>query len=204
MSLTAVIGKKQTKTPRQVCAALLAAASLAMVAGPGQAENLQAKNRIIDLMLCYGEGTDTIALNGPFDERLEEGIAIYRECFTEDATFNLWLPGSDFDGPPSLPPIQGVVPWAEGVVAGNVTPVDGDGNSLVRDQHMLTNFHVETKGRVGTLTAYLNNTRTIYGEDGAPVSNVISNGTYTLYVEKLRGKWMATELDLKLNSVYVP
>jgi hypothetical protein len=203
MSLITFIGEK-SRVSACFAFTFVIAVGLGFVSGPVQAENLQAKNRIIDLMLCYGEGTDTIALNGPLDERLEEGIEIYRDCFTEDATFNLWLPGSDFEGPPSLP-IQGLLPWAVGVVAGNVTPTDVDGNSLVRDQHMLTNFRVETKGKFGTLTAYLNNTRTIYSAtDGLPVSNLISNGTYTLYVEKIRGKWMATELDLKLNSVYAP
>jgi hypothetical protein len=82
--------------------------------------------------------------------------------------------------------------------------VDGplDGTSL--GQHMLTNFMVETKGKTGKLTAYLRATRASYDgfpSDGASVVNVaVANGTYTLHVEKIRGKWTVKQLDLTLIS----
>jgi len=182
---------------------LLAAVCLgALASSPVAAENLQARTRIVDLMLCYGKGTDTIAMPGDAQEQLEEGLAIYNSCFTEDARFNLWPPGSDFNVPTALS-FPGPELWATAIVAPNVLRGD-DGNSIVRDQHVLTNFMVEVKGKTGTLTAYLNNTRTIYDTDpnsgGQVVDVLVSNGTYTLSVERLRGKWMVTELDLKLNS----
>jgi hypothetical protein len=162
-------------------------------------ENLQVKNEIIGLMLCYGEGTDTFGEPGNPDAFLE-GLEIYEECFTEDAIFNLWPAGTDFNGAP-LVTVVGPVAWAENIVDPAVPRDPLTGLSISRGQHMLSNFMVETQGKTGTLTAYLNATRTVFDPDSGAVTNVsVANGTYTLYVEKIRGKWMVNQLDLKLIS----
>ena len=153
------------------------------------AENLQVKNEIIDLMLCYGKGTDTFGVaSNP--NAFYDGLAIYEECFTEDAVFNLWPPGFDVNQPAPIT-VVGPAEWAIFVDE----PLDG--NSL--GQHMLTNFMVETKGNTGELTAYLAATRAFYA-GGLVTSVVVANGTYTLQVEKIGKKWMVRQLDLKLIS----
>lgn len=168
------------------------------------AENLQAKNEIIDLMLCYGEGTDTFGEPGNPDAFLD-GLEIYEGCFTEDAIFNLWPAGTDFDDAP-LVTVIGPFNWAQNIVDPGVPRNPETGLSISRGQHMLSNFLVETKGRTGTLTAYLSATRTVFDPNPVnPVTGLVTNvsvatGTYTLHVEKVDGKWMVNQLDLKLIS----
>lgn len=177
---------------------------LALVLGLSSAtasatENLQVKSEITDLMLCYAKGTDTFGEPGNLDAFFE-GLETYEACFTEDAVFNLWPVGSDFNDAPPLS-VPGPAAWAEFVVDPSVPRDPATNLSISRGQHMLSNFMVETKGNTGTLTAYLNATRTIFDPDTGAVTNVsVANGTYTLYVEKIRGKWMVNQLDLKLIS----
>lgn len=169
------------------------------------AENLQSKNEIIDLMLCYAEGTDTFGEPGN-PEAFFDGLEIYEGCFTEDAVFNLWPAGTDFSDAP-LVSVVGPYAWAENIVDPAVPRDPVTGLSISRGQHMLSNFLVETTGRTGTLTAYLSATRTIFDPDPAnPVAGTVTNvsvasGTYNLYVERVRGKWMIKQLDLKLISL---
>ena len=170
----------------------LAIALALPAAGTWAADNLQTKNEIIDLMLCYGEATDTFGVASNPDS-FNDGLALYEECFTEDASFNLWPPGADF-GAPAPVTIVGPKPWADFVVSGL------DGNSL--GQHMLTNFSVDVDGKTGTLSAYLSATRATYA-GGAVASVVVANGTYTLQVEKIRGAWKVKRLELRLIS-FVP
>ena len=173
-------------------------------AGASAAENLQVKNEIIDLMLCYGKGTDTFGEPGN-PEAFFDGLEIYEGCFTEDAIFNLWPAGTDFNDAP-LVTIAGPAAWAENIVDPAVPRDPVTGLSISRGQHMLSNFMVETKGRTGTLTAYLSATRTVFAPDlnnpvtGAITNVSVANGQYTLYVEKIRGEWLITQLDLKLIS----
>ncbi len=168
-------------------------------------ENLQVKNEIINLMLCYGEGTDTFGEPGNPDAFLD-GLEIYQDCFTEDAIFNLWPAGADFSNPP-LVSIAGPDAWARNIVDPAVPRDPLTGLSISRGQHMLTNFKVETKGKTGTLTAYLSATRTVFTPNpDNPASGTVTNvsvatGSYTLYVEKVQGKWLINELDLKLISL---
>ena len=73
--------------------------------GPSRvfALDLQSKADIIDLMLCYGTGTDVIGDSTRADPK-GEGAAIYAQCFTDDASFSVWFPGTPFSGPPTNPP----------------------------------------------------------------------------------------------------
>ena len=64
-------------------------------------------------------------------------------------------------------------------------------------QHALSNFIVETNGKHGTLTAYLNAAH-VTQDAGVVTSVAVAHGTYTLQVEKMEGSWMVTQLDLKL------
>jgi len=168
------------------------------------AENLQVKNEIIDLMLCYGKGTDTFGEPGN-PEAFADGLEIYKQCFTEDATFNLWPAGTDFNDDPPVTVVSPVA-WAQYIVDPSVPRDPVTGLSISRGQHMLSNFMVETKGGTGTLTAYLSATRTVFDPSpDNPVSGTVTNvsvasGTYTLYVERIQGKWMVKQLDLKLIS----
>lgn len=162
-------------------------------------ENLQVKNEIINLMLCYGQGTDKFGEPGN-PEAFSDGLEIYEECFTEDAIFNLWPAGTDFNSAP-LVSVAGPVAWAQNIVDPAVPRDPDTGLSISQGQHMLSNFVVETKGKTGMLTAYLNATRTVFDPDNGVVTNVsVANGTYTLYVEKIGEKWMVNQLDLKLIS----
>ena len=168
------------------------------------AENLPVKNEIIDLMLCYGKGTDTFGEPGNPDA-FTDGLEIYQECFTEDAIFNLWPAGTDFNDDPPVT-VVGPAAWAQYIVDPAVPRDPDTGLSISRGQHMLSNFMVETKGGAGTLTAYLSATRTVF--DPSPVNPAsgtvtkvsVASGTYTLHVEKVQGKWMVKQLDLKLIS----
>lgn len=168
-------------------------------AAASAAEDLPTKNEIIDLMLCYGRGTDTFGEPGN-PNAFVEGLKIYQECFTEDAVFNLWPVGADFNAPAPVT-VPGPVAWAQFVVDPAVPRDPATGLSISRGQHVLTNFFVKTAGTTGTLSAYLNATRTYFEPASGAVTRVaVANGTYTLHVEKIRGKWLVKRLDLKLIS----
>ncbi len=163
------------------------------------AEDLPTKNEIIDLMLCYGRGTDTFGEPGN-PNAFADGLKIYQECFTENAVFNLWPVGADFNAPAPVT-VPGPVAWAQFVVEPAVPRDPATGLSISHGQHMLTNFIVKTTGTTGTLKAYLNATRTYFEPASGAVTRVaVANGTYTLHVEKIRGKWLVNQLDLKLIS----
>lgn len=197
--------KLTTRMQPQAGLALVLAFALGLssvIASAG--ENLQVKNEIVNLMLCYGEGTDTFGEPGNPNAFLE-GLEIYEGCFAEDAVFNLWPAGTDFNDAPLLT-VVGPFAWAQNIVDPAVPRDPSTGLSISRGQHMLTNFIVETKGKTGTLTAYLSATRTVFDPDPVnpvtgPVTNVsVATGTYTLHVKKVRGNWIVNQLDLKLIS----
>jgi hypothetical protein len=161
--------------------------------------DLATKNEIIDLMLCYGTGTDTFGEPGN-PNAFDDGLKIYQGCFTEDAVFNLWPVGADFNAPAPVT-VPGPVAWAQFVVDPAVPRDPATGLSISHGQHTLTNFIVKTRGTKGTLKAYLNATRTYFEPGSGAVTRVaVANGTYTLYVERIRGKWLVKRLDLKLIS----
>ncbi len=167
-------------------AVLALGAPQAASAGPG---SLQQKEAVKNLMLCYAAGTDAIGDSTRADPA-GDGLAIYERCFTEDAVFQVWFPGTPFDGPPSIPAVVGPAAWADFVFGA----FDG---SYTFTQHMVSNFMVKLRGRHARLTAYLNASH-VTQEDGAVTQVDVANGTYTLKIKKIRGRYRITELKLTL------
>jgi hypothetical protein len=157
--------------------------------------SLPSNDEIINLMLCYGTGTDAIGDSTRADP-LGDGVAIYADCFTDDAVFRAWFPGTDFNDPGQAVTIgpgdgmTGPENWA-GFVFG---VFDG---TYTFTQHSLSNFIVNVNGSTGTLTAYLNAAH-VTQEAGAVTAVAVAHGTYTLQVEKIDGAWRVNQLDLKL------
>jgi len=158
-------------------------------------DSLPTKDQIIDLMLCYATATDAIGDSTRVDP-LADGEAIYSKCFTDDAVFSAWFPGTDFSNPAqavTIGPTGGLTgpeAWA-----GFVYSVFNGAYTFT--QHMMSNFIVEVHGNKGTLTAYLNASHVT--QDGGLVTQVaVANGTYTLQVEKIKGSWKVSKLELKL------
>ena len=163
--------------------------------GPSQgfALDLQSKADIIDLMLCYGTGTDAIG-DSTRANPTGDGAAIYAQCFTDEASFSVWFPGTPFSGPPTNPPTIGPTAWAASVFR---TFTD---KGYTFTQHSLSNFLVEVRGKTGTLTAYLNASHVT--QSGGAVTGVdIAHGTYTLQVEQVQGVWKVKALALKLLTL---
>jgi hypothetical protein len=152
------------------------------------------KEEIVNLMLCYGRGTDTIG-DSTRANPLAEGAAIYAQCFTNDASFSVWFPGTPFGGPPTLPPSSSPADWAAFVYGVFSAPVTG----YTFTQHSLSNFLVTVSGSTGTLTAYLDAAHVRQAGGGGAVTSVdVAHGTYTLAVEKIQGVWKIKSLALKL------
>lgn len=154
------------------------------------------KSVLADVMLCYGRGIDTI---GEASTRHQgDGERILAKCFSEDAEFRVWLPGGFdsrfFPDPDLIDPIAiGPNAWA----AFSASSYDQSGYDYT--QHLLTNINVEAKGRSGKVTAYLEATFVIIGDGFGQAQCVVeTNGIYSLRVEKRRGRWLATSLDLVL------
>lgn len=185
----------------KVCLALAFVAVLGIHSTAAMAgENLPVKDEIINLMLCYGAGTDAIGDSTRSDPQ-GDGAAIYAGCFADDAVFRAWFPGTDFSNPGEALIIgptadrTGPEVWAEfvfGVFNGAYTFT----------QHMLSNFIVSTDGNTGQLSAYLNASH-VTQDAGIVTLVAVANGTYTLQVEKVDNKWLVSQLDLKLIS-FVP
>lgn len=159
-------------------------------AGPARTRlSPQVRQELEDLMLCYGEGTDAIG-DSTRDDPLADGRAVYSRCFTKDAVFRVWFPGTPFDGPPTVPPVDGPDAWAEFVFGA----FDG---TYTFTQHILTNFRFEVRGDEATLQSYLNATHVVQDE-GVVTQVDVANGTYTLSIRKVRGRYRIEALDLKL------
>ena len=157
--------------------------------------SLPTNDEIINLMLCYGTGTDAIGDSTRADP-LGDGAAIYADCFTDDAVFRAWFPGTDFDDPGQAVTINpgggmtGPENWA-GFVFG---VFDG---TYTFTQHSLSNFIVDVQGDAGTLTAYLNAAHVTQAA-GVVTAVAVAHGTYTLQVEKNDGAWRVNQLEIKL------
>jgi hypothetical protein len=154
--------------------------------------NLNTKEEIVNLMLCYGRGTDAIG-DSTRANPLAEGAAIYAQCFTNDASFSVWFPGTPFGGPPTLPPSSSPADWAAFVYSVFSNPQTG----YTFTQHSLSNFLVTVSGSTGTLTAYLDAAH-VRQANGVVTSVDVAHGTYTLQVQKIQGAWKVKSLALKL------
>ena len=172
------------------------------LAGPELEGGQKAEDAISEIIMCYARGTDAIGDSKTNADPRAAGLAIYRTCFTDDAVFRAWFPQQPFNSqafpnPAVLPPtsaINGVSAWAD-FVSGVFR-----GNGYNFTQHIITNVKVNVQGSKGTLTAYLNASHVIAGDAvGGPSKCVaVANGTYSLQVEKNRGRWRAKSLDLTL------
>jgi hypothetical protein len=159
------------------------------------------REAIAALIHCYARGTDAIGDAKTHADPRAAGLAIYHECFTPDAQFRVWAAQQRFDsqtfptvGADTGPPIVGPEAWAKFV------------DQFFRQrgytftQHMMSNVDVKARGDTGTLTAYLNASHVISGtEVGGPSRCVaVANGTYSLDVKKIAGKWKIARLNLTL------
>ncbi|EED34718.1 hypothetical protein NOR51B_657 [Luminiphilus syltensis NOR5-1B] len=191
--------KAGLKTVKKSLALTCVFALLPLTSNMVKAVDLETKSKIIDLMVCYARATDTFGELGNTNA-YHEALAIYKKCFSEEASFNFWPVGSDFDGPPS----QSIVTpdaWAKFV--DSVIPRNEEGQSISRGHHMLSNYFVELDGDEGKLEAYLSATRVNYSyTTGSSVTDVTeSKGFYTLSVKKTEESWLVTRLELRVISV---
>lgn len=157
--------------------------------------SLPTKEEIVDLMLCYATGTDAIGDSTRTDP-LGDGAAIYAGCFTDDAIFRAWFPGTDFSDPGQAVTVgpSGGMTGPEAWAAFVFGVFDG---TYTFTQHALSNFIVDVAGNSGTLQAYLNATHVIQ-QDGVVTQVDVAHGTYTLQVRKIEGAWKVSRLDLTL------
>ncbi len=185
-----------------LCACVVAGLSENAVAARFQA----ASGVIADLIDCYARGTDAIGDANTNADPEAAGRAIYEQCFTPDAEFNVWFPHQPFDAqkfpdkgvlPPTPPsPVIGPAAWAAFV------------NSVFRangydfTQHMMSNIDVQRQGREARLTAYVSASHVVSGEGVGGISKcvAVANGTYSLHIARKRGRWWITRLDLTLIS----
>lgn len=175
--------------------------ALACAAQPLNAADLQHKAEIADLMYCYARGTDAIG-NASLPDPAAAGAAVYTNCFSDDAKFSAWFPGTPFSSdafpdraktPPSLPPITGPAAWARFV------------NQVFRSkgfdltQHVISNVAVDVQGDRGSLSAYLVATHVIQRGNPRAVECVqMANGTYSLEVRRGQDGWKVHALDITL------
>ena len=157
--------------------------------------DLDTKEEIVNLMLCYGTGTDAIGDSTRADPE-GDGAAIYAGCFTDDAVFRAWFPGTDFSDPGQAVTV-GPTATQTGPQAWAAFVFSVFHGTYTFTQHSLSNFLVKINGATGTLTAYLNAAHVIQAA-GVVTGVNVAHGTYTLQVKKIQGKWQVKSLDLTL------
>jgi hypothetical protein len=152
-------------------------------------------------MLCYARGTDAIGDATTNSTPEQAGIAIYKDCFTDDAVFAVWFPGTPFTSqvfpdPAIMQPSASIIGpenWAafvNGVFRAN---------GYTFTQHLTSNIGVEVQGATATLSASLNASHVIQRGTPRVVECIaVANGTYSLRVEKTNQGWRITRLDLTL------
>lgn len=168
---------------------------LGLAAVPAVAEGNAKKDEIVDLMLCYAAGTDAIGDSTRTDP-LGDGAAIYADCFTDDAVFRAWFPGTDFSDP-----TQAVTVGAGGGLTGSEAwagfVFSVFNGTYTYTQHSVSNFRVKTSGNTGTLTAYVDAAH-VTQAGGAVTGVAVAHGTYELQVEKVQGTWLISQLEVRL------
>ncbi len=183
-------------SPRYALMGLAALFAFGVGAQPAEANHsLRTRQQLVDLMLCYARGTDAIGDSTRADPA-GDGADIYSECFTDDAVFRAWFPGTDFSDESQAVTVgpgdgqTGPEAWAGFVFS----VFDG---TYTFTQHSLSNFDVKVKGRHAMLEAYLNAAHV--AQDGEAVTQVdVAHGTYRLKIKKIRGRWRVKQLELRL------
>lgn len=196
---------------RQLLVVLIAVVSISFThialanSGKNKSKNNSRSNgvaAVTDLIHCYARGTDEIGDATTNADPLAAGIDVYRRCFTRDASFNVWFPQQEFDqqqfpdaeATPPTASVEGYEAWAEFV--------DGvfRGNGYDFTQHMITNVEASARGNRAKLTASLNASHVISGDEVGGLSRcvAVANGTYSIRAVKRRGRWRAVSLDLTL------
>lgn len=185
--------------------------SIAIVSLPiaGYAHERSDTEQIEALISCYAKGTDTIGDGKTQTDPEAAGLAIYRQCFTEDATFAVWYFGMPFDSltfpsragdkPPAMM-VKGVAAWAQSTNTA-FRGAGGTGYDFV--QHNISNVDVAVTGDSGQLTAYLSSVHIIQGPAAFAPTRCRQqvNGTYSLRLKKVAGQWKIVSLDLAQISV---
>ncbi len=167
---------------------------------------------IVDLMHCYARAADAIgevrihsANSDPAKAARDAGASIAGKCFREDALFDIWFPGREFDQQaapdadsfPADVHLVGPDAWADWV-SGIFR-----GSRYDFTQHLVGNIQVEQQGATAQLVASLIvSFFTLGPEPGVPSQcATVGMGTYTIDAERTGGEWRATRLRLTLMSV---
>lgn len=156
---------------------------------------------LANLLVCYARGADAIGDGRSNHDPEAAGLAIFRKCFTEDATFAIWPAGQPFDHPefPSrvgtMPPLAifpGPAAWAK------FTNSSFRSSGYDYVQHLIGNIVVKVSGDNATVVGYLNSTHVTMGDGLLARSQCMqqTNGTYSLRVRKFDSGWKVTSLDL--------
>lgn len=161
-----------------------------------------AKDAVAELIHCYARGTDAIGDATTEGDPLGAGVAIYEDCFVEDAVFRVWFPHQPFNSQtfpdaalmPPTASADSTFEWA------NFVNGVFRGNGYDFTQHIISNIDVDVRGNRARATAYLNASHIISGDaiGGQSRCVAIANGTYSLKAERRGGKWLAKSLDLTL------
>lgn len=142
---------------------------------------LKDEAEIQKLTIGYALGTDEIGNNN-----LPQGKTLYAQCFTADALFALYPPGTDPHGPPSSSSV-GPAAWADFVESVFRQ------NGYTTTQHLIGSIHIELNGTTATMSSYLHATHLL-----ANGSIDVANGTYYDTVVKTSDGWRISQRTLRL------
>lgn len=177
-----------------------------------------AQQQIEDLVVCYALGTDAIgratdAVGGQaldstvnlspanYSEGFAEGLAKYRECFTDDFSFTL-----EFDGVPLLTvPDPGAGLSAEPALQwANFVNNAFRGPGYRNTQHHMGTIVTQAAGNTGSAQSYLIATHA-YGPTSSLTGVNVVGGTYRDEVVRHKGRWLIRSRTLNItSSVHVP
>lgn len=150
--------------------------------GDDDGKRLAARAEIEALERCYARGTDAIGRGDA-----AAGHDIYADCFTPDATIEVFVAGSDPAGPPDLAAI-GPDAWADVVDASFLAA------GFVGTQHMITNVEIDLDGNTAAVASYLSATHFIDPAGSA----FIAKGTYFSDVVRTPQGWRISRRTLQL------
>ena len=142
---------------------------------------LQDEANIRQLTICYALGTDAIGAGD-----VDTGKALYRDCFTEDASIAAFFPdgqGADRTGPDA---------WADFVHA------TFRQNQYTATQHLIGTITISidpTTGTTATMTSYLHATHLL------PNGSInVANGSYEDEAVKTAAGWRIRKRTLRLMT----